>query len=61
MGFWSVVLGMLAGGYGLGIWTASRVFHESQGMYEDSSLEPQLGQASLLPLAEVAWSTAPGR
>jgi hypothetical protein len=61
MGFFSVVLGMLVGGYGLGIWTASRVLHERWGTYEDGSLEPQLRQASLLPIHEVAWSTGSGR
>jgi hypothetical protein len=52
MGFFTVVLGMLVGGYGLGIWTASRVLHERQGAYEDGSPE----QPFLLPIPETAWS-----
>jgi hypothetical protein len=50
MGFFSVVLGVLVGGYGLGIWTASSVFRERQSAYEDGHLEPQLQQTSLLVL-----------
>lgn len=61
MGFFSVVLGMLVGGYGLGVWTASRVFRERQRAYEDGSLSQQLPQTSLRPIPEVAWSTEPGR
>jgi hypothetical protein len=56
MGFFTVVLGMLVGGYSLGIWTAGRVLRERQDAYEGGSQEQQFLQTSLLPIPETAWS-----
>lgn len=39
MGFWGLLLLMLAGGYVLGIWAAATVFRESQPAYEAGTLE----------------------
>jgi hypothetical protein len=39
MGFWGLLLLMLAGGYVLGIWTASTVFGERQAAYEAGMAE----------------------
>jgi hypothetical protein len=41
MGFLGVLLLMLGGGYLLGIWTASTVFHERQAAYEAGTPDTQ--------------------
>lgn len=54
MGFLSAVLGVLVGGYILGIWTDCTVFCDRQHAYEDGVPE-QLWKPSLIPSPEVAW------
>jgi len=54
MGFLSAVLGLLVGGYVLGIWTACTVFRDRQHAYEDGGPE-QLWKPSLHPIPQVAW------
>jgi hypothetical protein len=53
MGFLSVVLGVLVGGYMLGIWTACTVFSDGQHAYEDGVPE-QLWKPSRIPSPQVA-------
>jgi hypothetical protein len=60
MGSFSVVLGMLVGGYCLGIWTARRVLRERQGAYEDGRLEQGL-QPSPRPIPAIEWTLDPSR
>lgn len=60
MEFLGAVLGLLVGGYILGIWIACTVFRDGQAAYEDGGLE-QLSKPSFLPIPQVAWIPDPNR
>lgn len=53
MGFLIALLGLLAGGYLLGIGTACTVFRERQQAYEDSAQE-HVSKPFLAPMPRVA-------
>ncbi len=60
MGFLGDGLGLLVGGYVLGIWTACTVFRDRQQTYEDGGPE-QLWKPSPHPIPQVAWIPEPSR
>ncbi|HEV2036387.1 MAG TPA: hypothetical protein VGU71_19720 [Candidatus Dormibacteraeota bacterium] len=60
MGFLIGVLGLLVGGYILGIGTARTVFREHQRAYEDG-LPEQLMAPAPIPVSSVVATRGPGR